>query len=134
MDGLSVVLPNTLAAPRSAREALDGLFVPVQNGLRAKLGLLVSELVLSALKLEAQSIHLDVAQSAHGLRVEVRNREGPSSTSARGEGASEGRWAVFLVRRLADRWGGDRHGMWFELDLPEAPERSEHGAIAAAAV
>lgn len=77
----------------------------------AKLRLLVSELVnrAAAADLDGGSIQVSVSISDETVRAVVTR---PGVRPRRGLD-----WAVFLVERMADRWGM-ANDVWFELDRP----------------
>ena len=105
-----------------ARHALDGLGLP--EGLLEDARLLVSELVSNSVRHAGlgpeDNIHVHVDWSGRLLRVSVRDRpdrRSPSVVAAirPAPGAQSG-WGLYLVDRLATRWGADRDGgYWFEL-------------------
>jgi anti-sigma regulatory factor (Ser/Thr protein kinase) len=87
------------------------------------LGLLVTELVTNSVKhTRADTILLTVLVGESAVRTEVTDggpgfdpaKTGPLSSDHTG-------WGLFLVERLADRWGVNRNGngtrVWFELGL-----------------
>jgi hypothetical protein len=77
----------------------------------AKLRLLVSELVNRAAVADsaARSVAVSVSITADRVRAVVA---GSGTRPRRGLD-----WALFLVGRMADRWGGSGD-VWFELDRP----------------
>lgn len=87
--------------------------------------LLLSELVGNSIKHSGLQADDYVRIAAHWsgvrLRVAVHDRPRPSAPlSIAGSirprpGAASG-WGLFLVDRLASRWGTDEAGYWFELD------------------
>jgi anti-sigma regulatory factor (Ser/Thr protein kinase) len=122
---LELELPGDTAAPALARRALDERidhgFDDEQTGT---LLLLVSELVTNAI-LHAGApgtpVLLRVEAGPAHLRVEVHDR-GPGfemhTPKPRG---SRGGYGLFLVERMASRWGVHRNAntyVWFELDRP----------------
>jgi anti-sigma regulatory factor (Ser/Thr protein kinase) len=111
-------------APAEARRSLDGLGPHVDPRLLARLRLLVSELVTNSVRHagtgEDDPIYLRVDPSPGSVRVEVVDkgdgfdppRQHPDPERASG-------WGLFLVDRIADRWGVRVDGntrVWFELD------------------
>jgi hypothetical protein len=103
--------------PRSgltARQSLDGLADSLHPETMAKLRLLVTELVVAALApAENRELLLTVRVAGGMIRAEI----GPV---AEGEELATPvlprRWSLFLVNRIADRWGNDHGLVWFELD------------------
>jgi len=115
---------RALDTPALARHELEG-WLPETLGesVRDELRLLVSELVTNSIRHVSDSAHpveLAVRIGARGIRVEVRDGGAgfvPGRPEPRG---AEGGFGLFLVERLASRWGVDtRDGtrVWFELDL-----------------
>jgi hypothetical protein len=103
--------------PRSghlAREAVLALAPKLHPQTLAKVRLLVTELFVAALApAENHDLRLEVhltddcvraslgpADEAVGLAVQPRPRS----------------WSLFLVNRIADRWGSHETGVWFEVD------------------
>ena len=110
--------PAAAPAARAALSALDGKLDPhVLEDLR----LLVTELVSNSIRhAETASIRLRVAVAGDVVRVEVTDtgRGFIPSPHAPVEGRAGG-WGLYLVDRLADRWGVARDGLtrvWFEID------------------
>jgi len=121
-----VAEPQAVPAARHSLGALDGL---IDEVAREKLGLLVSELVANAVthgsRRPTDSILLRIWVAADTIRVQVKDRglglvKRPKLR--RGELRAEG-WGLFLLDRLADRWGvrsGTANELWFELDIAAA--------------
>jgi anti-sigma regulatory factor (Ser/Thr protein kinase) len=113
-----------------ARRALERLHLPPEALADAKL--LVSELVTNGVRHAdlgpEEKILLTAEREGSMLRISVRDRtEGnpPFSTagSIRPPPGAESGWGLFLVDRLASRWGtgrGPGSSFWFELDLGAA--------------
>jgi hypothetical protein len=104
--------------PRSghlAREAVLALAPKLQPQTLAKVRLLVTELVVAAL----------APAENHPLRLSVRLDESivrawlePADEAAGlAEQPRPRSWSLFLVNRIADRWGADDGGVWFEVDV-----------------
>jgi anti-sigma regulatory factor (Ser/Thr protein kinase) len=119
-----------LADPRAvgrARNAVQSALSKVRPEVCQDVRLLVSELVTNSLRhgdlspgdrvevsLEAteENVHVEVADGGTGF--DPRAVEGPHGT---------GGWGLFLVERLASRWGVHRNArmsVWFEVDRPFA--------------
>lgn len=83
----------------------------------AKLRLLVSELVNRAAvaDLDAGSIQVSISIYGETIRAVVAR---PGARPRRGLD-----WALFLVERMADRWGMASE-VWFELDQPPPKSRA----------
>ncbi len=90
--------------------------------------LMVSELVTNSLRHASlssdQEIELVMIVRDGALRVEVGDAGSGFEPRPRAIDASnESGWGLFLVARLADRWGVERDGLhrvWFELDNVQA--------------
>ena len=112
--------------PTAAGEARRGL-AKLRGDLGAQrmeiLSLLVTELVTNSVKhSRADTILLTVLVGTSAVRTEVTDagpgfdpaKMGPLSSDHTG-------WGLFLVERLADRWGVNRNGsgtkVWFEIGL-----------------
>ena len=116
-------------APGEARNALRALNGSLDRELAEDVRLLVSELVTNSLRHTGTSeIALEVWSSDEVVRVAVTDRgtgfdlDGPPTP-----GDASG-WGLFMVDRLADRWGVETDGqtrVWFELTRPHA-----HSAVA----
>jgi len=105
--------------------ALYDLDSPLPDALLCDLMLCVTELVTNSVKHpaagNADEVQLAVRLSPELVRVEVGDRgpgfEPEKMRRPRGE---RGGWGLFIVERLADRWGIDRRDLtwvWFEIDL-----------------
>jgi PAS domain S-box-containing protein len=116
-------------APGAARAALDALNARAAHSDEAhRARLLLSEVVTNSVRHggcgPAEWIALDVELSTHGLRVEVSD-QGAGFAARRpvrpDPDDEEGR-GLYLVDRLADRWGVAEGGrrVWFELDRDPA--------------
>lgn len=121
--GLSLRLTGGPEAPFAARAALLELSPRIEEALLHNARLLVSELVTNSVRHagagEEDSLLLEVLLSPDGLRIEVAD-DGPGFEARSGFPGLEqvsGR-GLFLVERIADRWGVADHGtrVWFELD------------------
>jgi anti-sigma regulatory factor (Ser/Thr protein kinase) len=121
-DGLSLRLPGDTEAAAKARRALSKLRGDLDPPLMETLRLLVTELVTNSVKhTSADSVALKVLVGKGVVLTEVTD-EGPgfdpskARTSTRSDHAG---WGLFLVERLAERWGVNQDGgstrVWFEL-------------------
>jgi anti-anti-sigma factor len=124
---LEVALARDDQAPAAARDALDPLARELGGVSLDDVRLLISELVTNSVRHAGAApedpIVLRVRRTGDGLRVEVAD-------PVRGDGAAPvprtpgldgtGGFGLFLVERLADRWGAERGEgssvVWFELD------------------
>jgi len=88
--------------------------------------LLASELVTNSIQHAGlgphDSIRVQAAWSGTRLRVDVRDRSEtrgryPVAGAIRPAPGAESGWGLFLVDRLASRWGRGPGQYWFELEL-----------------
>jgi anti-sigma regulatory factor (Ser/Thr protein kinase) len=110
--------PEAAGAARGALQRLDReLEPPVVEALR----LLVTELIANSVKhADALTVGLKILVGRSSVLVEVTD-QGPGFTPRErvaGQDETSG-WGLYLVERLADRWGvgqeGDTTRVWFEL-------------------
>ena len=126
MSDLVLELPAIADSIPRARAALDGLAEAVGPDRLEDLRLVVSELVTNSVRhaglAERDAIDLRVDSSADRIRVEIHDPgpgfelpEAPTSMY------QESGWGLYLVARIADRWGiasdGDGTTVWLEIDL-----------------
>ena len=120
---LDLKLPSAPEAPGEARRALESLRPRLRPSLLDEVRLLVSELVTNSYKHAFAGadgwIALRVELDARKVRVEVCDPGGgfEPRTKLR-SGTQESGWGLYLVSRIADRWGvtpGDGCCVWFEL-------------------
>ena len=91
----------------------------------ADVRLLVSELVTNSVRHADMpppgTVTVDVSLDARKIHVEVRDSGSGFEPRGRRDGQSKaGGWGLYLVERLADRWGVMRNSftrVWFEIDL-----------------
>ena len=122
-DELTLQFAGGKDAPVRARYALlalDGALADVRDTVRLLVSELVTNSVLHAGADGKSTIRLRVVTGAQGARVEVEDR-GPGFEPVTVEPDLErgGGFGLFLVDRLADRWGveADRPSrIWFEVD------------------
>jgi anti-sigma regulatory factor (Ser/Thr protein kinase) len=119
---LDFSLRATGTAPLRARRALSQLRLPLPLAFDAQL--LVSELVSNSVRHAGLGrddlIRVTVDWSGVRLKVHVRDTRrgvGPAgvSRSIRPAPEAESGWGLYLVDRVASRWGTSAHGYWFEL-------------------
>ena len=125
---LDVRIPATHQAPAKARRALGKLALPLPLAFDAQVA--VSELVSNGVRHAGLSpdelIRVTADWSGTRLRVHVRDRwRGTRPTGVAGSirpapGAESG-WGLYLVDRVASRWGTSAEGYWF--DLQQEPPR-----------
>lgn len=96
-----------------ARHRLDLLAEQMDRATLSRVRLLVSELVnRAALEPQRTSVPVAVTISRKCVRATVRDHPDALNGSSRRLD-----WALFLVRRMSDRWG-TASGVWFEIDHP----------------
>jgi anti-sigma regulatory factor (Ser/Thr protein kinase) len=124
---LDFSIPATRKAAATARRALTALELP--RPLASDAQLAISELVTNSVRHAGLAlddlIRITVDWSGARLRVHVRDggrgaRRAVVSGSIRPAPGAESGWGLYLVNRLASRWGTSADGYWFELrqDLP----------------
>jgi anti-sigma regulatory factor (Ser/Thr protein kinase) len=124
-------LPASPAAAATARHAVAGLKPFLDADVRENAELLVSELVTNSIRhaelAERDSIEIKLDASDEAVLVEVADcgqgfrgpHPGPSVRAAQmAEPERTSGWGLFLVERIASRWGIVEAGetrVWFEL-------------------
>jgi anti-sigma regulatory factor (Ser/Thr protein kinase) len=120
-DAVVLRLAGDPDAPATARRALARLQSDLDEPILETMRLLVTELIANSVKHAATvRVGLKVFVANSAVLVEVTD-EGPGFTPTgrtKGQDETSG-WGLFLVDRLADRWGVAREGaatrVWFEL-------------------
>ncbi len=119
-EDLHLNLDGTPEAAPAARHALQRLDGRLDGRTLEKTRLLVTELVSNSVRhAAAPQVGLRVVLEKDSVKAEVSD-EGPGFTPARSrtEQDSAG-WGLYLIDRLADRWGlvreGNKTRVWFEL-------------------
>ena len=121
---LTVRFPPTPAAVALARQQLDSMRERLTDDAYEDARLMVSELITNSLRHASLAVdqEIELAMRLHGstLWVEVRDPGPGFEPRPRSSDASAERgWGLYLVARLADRWGVERddvNRVWFELD------------------
>ncbi len=120
-DGLSLRIDRGPNAAVKARRSLTTLRGDLDAPLMETLRLLVTELVTNSVRhARADTVLLRVLVGRSAVRTEVTDA-GPGFDPAEVGSLSSDRtgWGLFLVERLATRWGvngnGDSTRVWFEL-------------------
>jgi len=120
-DGISLRLRGGPEAAGRARRALSQLRADIDPPLMETLRLLVTELVANSVRhAHADTVVLKVLVGRNAVLTEVTD-EGPGFDPADtgSPGTDESGWGLFLVERLAERWGvnqqDDSTRVWFEL-------------------
>jgi anti-sigma regulatory factor (Ser/Thr protein kinase) len=118
-------LPANQGAPSQARRAVGDLGLP--DRLRDDAVLLVSELVTNSLRHSGiapdDDIEIRLVRGPDRVRVEVSDHAGatsrrPIAGSIKPKPGQSSGWGLFLVDRLAVRWGNAPGHHWFELEIP----------------
>jgi len=116
MDGpVRIKVParaESVAAARRAFSEIDGL--PVHR--EADLALIISELVTNAIRHAGlgPDDEIEIISDFRGDGVRVTVRDGGKGF-LRGSRSTEGGWGLEIVDELADAWGLEKGGVWFEL-------------------
>jgi len=123
-DTITLRLQGTPEAAAQAREAIARLRRDLDPRLMETLRLLVTELVTNSVKhAGAHSVMLHVLVAQTSVRTEVTN-DGPGfePTDTGRPRQDRSGWGLFLVQRLAERWGVSQDDnstkVWFELPRP----------------
>jgi anti-sigma regulatory factor (Ser/Thr protein kinase) len=115
-------IPATRKAAAKARRTLRKLELPLPLAADAQLA--VSELVTNSVRHAGLApddpIRITVDWSGARLKVHVRDgrrgvRPAVVSGSIRPAPEAESGWGLYLVDRVASRWGTGAEGYWFEL-------------------
>ena len=120
-DGISLRLRGGPEAAARALRALYKLRADIDPPLMETLRLRVTELVANRFRhAQSETVVLRVLVARTAVLTEVTD-EGPGfdPTDAGAPGTDDSGWGLFLVERLADRWGvnqaSDVTKVWFEL-------------------
>jgi anti-sigma regulatory factor (Ser/Thr protein kinase) len=116
---LALRLSGGSDAPARARRELTRLRTDLDPPLEETLRLLVTELVSNAVRhAAAKDVSLKVLVARKAVFTEVTD-DGPGFDPDQADASRANHWGLFLVRRLADRWGVVQDGkatkVWFEL-------------------
>ena len=120
-DGLSLRLRGGPEAAARARHALSKLRADIDPPLMETLRLLVTELVSNSVRhARSETVILKILVGRSAVLTEVTDAgPGFDPASAAGPGTDDSGWGLFLVERLAHRWGvnqsDDETRVWFEL-------------------
>lgn len=125
---MTIELPADVNSPALARRVITETFAGSGNAeLTEVVVLLVSELVTNAVLHAVSASVLRLSDGGGTLRVELHDQSSQPAAipTASQNGNRTGGRGVFLVDRLADRWGSeeDEHGktVWFELETSRPP-------------
>ena len=105
----------------TARHGLNELEGRVPPEAMAKLRLLVTELVANSVR-HARGTPIDVGVTVHDGHVRAEVSDGGSGFSPPNPDPNplkDAGWGLFLVRKIANRWGADQATgtVWFEVEL-----------------
>jgi anti-sigma regulatory factor (Ser/Thr protein kinase) len=120
-DGLNLRLARGPEAAANARRGLSKLRGDLDPPLMETLRLLVTELVTNCVRhTAADTIVVRILVGRSVVRTEVTDGGPGFDPQDTGEpGPDHTGWGLFLVERLADRWGvnqyGDNTKVWFQL-------------------
>jgi anti-sigma regulatory factor (Ser/Thr protein kinase) len=120
-DRLTMRIAGGPEAAARARRAIAGLRADLDPSLQETLRLLVTELVANSVRhADADAVTLRVVVGPRAVRTEVTD-PGPGFDPAKTgtPRADHSGWGLFLVERMAERWGvaqvGSATRVWFEL-------------------
>ncbi len=117
-----MTLTGSIDAAATARRALARLEGELDIDTVDVVRLLVTELVTNSVRhADAQAVDMRVRVSRQQVRLEVTDRgPGFEFETRSADQDLEGGWGLYLVDRLADRWGIDTQGgasrVWAEMD------------------
>jgi anti-sigma regulatory factor (Ser/Thr protein kinase) len=120
-DAISMSLGRGPEAAAEARRAISELRADLDPPLTETLRLLVTELVSNSVRhTAADSVTLKVAVGKSAVLTEVADTgPGFEPECVEHAGDDDTGWGLFLVQRLANRWGVKHDGpskrVWFEL-------------------
>ena len=124
MPEIAVALPAVPESIPLSREVLDRLRGELDESVLDDLRLIVSELVTNSIRhaglRTGDPIDLEVSVDESTIRLELRDRgRGFAAPATPLDPFRESGWGLFLVSRLADRWGvSTEDGMttvWIEI-------------------
>jgi two-component sensor histidine kinase len=118
-ENLALRLSGGADAAARARRELTRLRTDLDPPLAETLRLLVTELVSNAVRhAAAKDVSLKVLVARKAVFTEVTD-DGPGFDPDQADASRANHWGLFLVTRLADRWGvvhdGKATKVWFEL-------------------
>lgn len=126
----SVRLAPVAGSIAEARRSVDAYAQMLTDGTGEDARLMISELVTNSIRHgrlhPGETIEVTAEMDTDVLRISVRDPGGGFDAPRRShEQGSEGGWGLFLVGRLAERWGVSRAGgrttVWFEVPLVPDP-------------
>jgi anti-sigma regulatory factor (Ser/Thr protein kinase) len=112
------------AVIRTARDAASVLASEVSEEKLDDVRLLMSELVTNSIRHAGLGpedwVRVRLFIGGHRVRAEVSDPGEGFSTPPQPEQMAESGWGMYLLERIADRWGveqGEGTCVWFELDV-----------------
>jgi hypothetical protein len=122
-DVVAIDLPLEPASARRAREQLEPFRKALNEITFTDLRLLVSELIIEALKAESAvhdpRVELRAELREGRVRVEVAESGGAFRLPYRRPEPGEAGWSLYLVERLSSRWGlqhePEGSSVWLEV-------------------
>lgn len=130
-----LTLPSEPASVAAARGFVRDLLASedVDQVVATPAILLTSELVTNGVLHAETEIDLLVGIEGEALRVEVVDHGGGCPVAERPAPDAERGRGLFIVSRLATRWGvvleTERKSVWFELRCPRQPSRRERRVL-----
>jgi anti-sigma regulatory factor (Ser/Thr protein kinase) len=116
----TIILPNSLTAPREAREACREILA--EWGLEGQIDLvmlLVSELVTNSVRYTAGGIAVRISADSGRLRMEIHDDEPRLPVPRQADSNQDSGRGLLLVEELSSNWGAERVQdgkiVWFEL-------------------
>jgi anti-sigma regulatory factor (Ser/Thr protein kinase) len=127
-------LPPDVRAPSDARKRLEALRPSLDDRLVEDAALLVTEVVSNSVRHagldESDAIEVRFRGSGSTLHVDVIDRGPGFDPSRPRRSRPNGGWGLWLLDRLATRWGVERNHVtrvWFELSSPPVSTRPASG-------
>jgi CheY-like chemotaxis protein/anti-sigma regulatory factor (Ser/Thr protein kinase) len=122
---MSASFPSDISAAADARSFVTDALRAHDSELLASVELLVSELVTNAVVHASSAPRVDVQLTEDTARVEVFDDDPALPEAQLAPPGSRGGRGLFLVDRLASRWGATPHPdggkvVWFEIDRGRA--------------
>jgi anti-sigma regulatory factor (Ser/Thr protein kinase) len=109
---------------RTARDSASALASQLEPGTLDDLRLLVSELVTNSVRhaglLSDDWIRVHLSIGGGRVRGEISDSGSGFEPPATPEPLAESGWGMYLLERIADRWGVERNDetcVWFEIDV-----------------
>lgn len=119
--------PEAQAAGRARRTTRRTLSQWGLGDLTDSVELLVSEMVTNAVRYTQGPVTLRLLRTPDTLRCEVGDSSPQLPQHVRAQDTDESGRGVLLVDQLARQWGATPHTagktVWFDMDLPNRPER-----------